>query len=465
MPTRLDLESLLLRARGTAEESCRSHLNGMLSSLIDAVGIDRTYVRGEGAYLWDDRGNRILDCLAGFGAIAIGRAHPTVTDALEQCLKLAPPNWVRMENNALAAEAARQLTKAAGVSATRVFFTNSGTEAVEAAIKFACRHTGRQGLLSWSDSFHGLTCGSLSVNGNEDLRDGYGSLLPDCERLEFGDLDGLERALHSKRFAALIVEPVQGKTLRELPHGQLAEVGAMCRKHGTMLVADEVQTGCGRTGTFLACQADGVDPDLTVLSKALSGGLMPVGALLVGNDAWKSTYSSLDRAFAHSSTFHEGSLAMTAVIATLAVIEDEKLCQRSEALGSELRAGVLQHCGGIGSFKSVLGRGLMVGVEFDPGGIASPASLPVVGTRLTPVVGQAIVRSLLNDHGVLAQVTGARRPVVKFLPPMTVGSAEIQQIATATAGSLRSLSRGTGYSAALGAAGRIAAARLLGKRA
>lgn len=462
MSTRLDLQSLLMQARGTAGVSCRRHLNGMLSSLIHTVGIDRNYVRGEGPYLWDDRGNRILDCLAGFGAIAVGRAHPVVTDALEQCLRLAPPNWVRMENNALAAEAARRLVGAAGVSATRVFFTNSGTEAVEAAIKFATRHTGRSGLLSWSDSFHGLTCGSLSVNGNDDLREGYGALLPNCDRIEFGDLSRLEQALHSRNVAALIVEPVQGKTLRDMGEGRLSEAHAMCRKHGTLLVADEVQSGCGRTGTFLACHADGVDPDLAVLSKALSGGLVPVGALLVGDDVWNSTYSSLDRVFAHSSTFHEGSLAMTAVIATLAVIEEERLCDQSRALGVELREALTRACSSCRSFRSVLGRGLMIGVDFEPAGVASPASLPMIGDRLYPIVGQSIVSSLLNDHEVLAQVTGAKRPVLKFLPPMTITADDARHIANATASALRSFENGSAYRAAIGAALRLTSARLRG---
>ncbi|MBL9141120.1 MAG: aspartate aminotransferase family protein, partial [Phycisphaerae bacterium] len=292
MATHFDLAERLGRAQAGARQANRTHGNPALARLVDTLGFDRVYQRGEGQYLWDSEGNRVLDCLAGYGALAIGRNHPVVRDALEQCLRLAPPSWVHFEHNALVGEAARMLKEHCGPGLDHVFFTNSGTEGVELAIKLSRRHTGRSEVIGWSDSFHGLTCGSLSMNGSEELQRGFGPLLPGASLVPFGSLQDLERALSSQAVAAFFIEPVQGKTLRTLAPGVLRDVQSLCRRYGTLLVADEVQTGVGRTGRFLATHHDEVQADIVVLSKALSGGFVPVGAVLARADVWQSTFSS-----------------------------------------------------------------------------------------------------------------------------------------------------------------------------
>jgi acetylornithine/succinyldiaminopimelate/putrescine aminotransferase len=323
-----------------------------------------------------------------------------------------------------------------------VYFANSGTEAMEAAIKFARRATGRPGLLGWHGAFHGLTCGALSLNGSKELTDGFGPLLPGAGLVPFGDLEALERALAGRTTAAMVIEPVQGKTLRSLAQGQLREVQQICRRHGTLLVADEVQTGCGRTGAFLACHHEGVEPDIILLSKALSGGMVPVGAMLMTDEIARSVHPSLDRAVIHSSTFHEGPLAMIAVLATLRVIEQDGLAARSARLGGILCRRCEALCLGKPGFAGFLGRGLMAGVAIEIDQVPSLANLPWVGPMTLPLVGQAMVHAMLRKHGVLAQVTGARSPVLKLLPPMIIDEEDVAQIADAVSASLDELRDG-----------------------
>ena len=447
MAERIDVAALLTNARTGARDSHFAHMNPAFAKLVELIGFDRSYVRGDGQYLWDAQGHRVLDCLAGYGALALGRAHPVVTDALVQCLTLAPPAWVRWELNPLAAEAARRLKLQCGGVADRVFFTNSGTEAIEAAMKFARQHTGRPGLLAWSDSFHGLTYGALSINGNEDLQRGFGPLLPGAAIVEFGDLAALERALSGRDVAALVVEPVQGKTLRSLAPGVLQEAHALCKRYGTLLIADEIQTGCGRTGAFLAVHHDGVEPDMVVLAKALSGGFVPVGAVLVRSDVWESTFSSMDRSVVHSSTFHEGPLAMVALLATLEVIEQDRLAARAAELGELLIRQLRAECADIACVREIRGKGLMVGVDLDTRRIPSFAKIPMLGRITEPMIGQAGIMQLLEVHSILAQTTGARRPLLKFVPPLIVNEGDVQAIVTATAASCRALASGRFYGA------------------
>lgn len=443
---RFDLAAILARARERAARAYPAHLNPAFAKMVETLGFQRDYVRGEGPYLWESNGRRVLDCLAGYGAIAIGRNHPIVADALRQCIDLAPPAWVRWELNPLAAEAAARLKRCCGGDLDHVFFTNSGTEGIEAAIKFARRHTGRPGLVAWRDSFHGLTCGALSLNGNDELRRGFGPLLPESHLVEFGDLAAVERLLASGTIAAMVVEPIQGKTLRALDPAAYRELHELCRKRGTLLVADEVQSGGGRAGAFLASQLAGVSPDIVVLSKALSGGQVPVGAVLARSDVWRSTFPSMERAIVHSSTFHEGPLAMVALMATLHVIEVEGLAARSQALGGRLLAELRAACADIPCVREVRGAGLMVGIEIDPDRVPNLSKLPLVGPTVgqwtAPLVGQGAVMALLRDEAILAQTTGARRPFLKFLPPMVIADSNVDWIVRGCAAVMRSLSSG-----------------------
>ena len=245
----------------------------------------------------------------------------------------------------------------------KVFFASSGSEGVEAAIKYARARTRRSGLLCAEGAFHGLTCGALSLMGNSFWRDGFEPLLPDVEQVAFGDIEGLEQKLTSKRFAAFIVEPIQAEAGVRVPDPvYLREAQALCRRHGTLLVADEMQTGMYRTGPFLRSHHFGIDPDMIVLAKALSAGLIPSAAVLMSNEIYDSVHDSLHRAIIHTSTFSENSLAMRPGLATLEVLEEEGPGARAAIAGENLRNRLSSELSGYEMFDQVRGMGVLSGI-------------------------------------------------------------------------------------------------------
>ena len=229
------------------------YLNPKMVQVLKTIGFDRHYARAEGAYLFDTEGRRYLDLLSGFGVFAIGRNHPVVKRALLDVINADLADLVQMDVSPLAGMLAERLI-ANMPAQERVFFCNSGTEAVEAAIKLARQATRRAKLIYCDHAFHGLTMGSLSLNGDNIFREGFGPLLSDAVRVPFNDLPALEKALQPGDAAAFIVEPIQGKGVNFPAPGYLAEAARLCKRAGTLFVADEVQAGLGRTGKFLASQ-------------------------------------------------------------------------------------------------------------------------------------------------------------------------------------------------------------------
>lgn len=299
MSKKFDLAALLADRGAEGYDLHARHLNPQMSRMLHTIGFDKVYERAEGAYFWDADGNDYLDMLAGFGVMGLGRHHPVVRKALHDVLDAELPDLTRFDCPPLPGLLAEKLLTYSP-HLERVFFSNSGTEAVETALKFARYVTGRPRVLYCAHAFHGLTTGSLSVNGESCFRDGFDPLLPDTA-IELGDLSALERELKRGDVAALIVEPIQGKGVHETPPGFLRAAQDLLRKHKALLIADEVQTGLGRTGTFYGYQhEDGVEPDLVCVAKALSGGYVPVGATLGTDEIFKKVYSSMDRVLVHS---------------------------------------------------------------------------------------------------------------------------------------------------------------------
>ena len=315
-----DLRQTLAEHAPRAHELFADHVNPRLAGVLRTIGFNRHFTRAEGAYLWDERGDRYLDFLGGYAVCNVGRNHPDVKAALRDALEMDLPSMVQFDAPPLAAALARELQRRVGRGLDRAYFTNSGTEGIEAAIKFARCATGRPAVLFAERGFHGLTLGSLSLNGCQSFRQGFAPFLPETRMVRFGDLADLEGALRAGDVAAFVVEPVQGKGVHVAPEGYLEEASRLCHRHGALLVADEVQTGVCRTGRFLAIDhAPACEPDIVVLSKALSGGMVPVGAVLCGRRTWDRVYSSMGRAIVHSSTFHMGALAMAAGLAVNAI--------------------------------------------------------------------------------------------------------------------------------------------------
>jgi ornithine--oxo-acid transaminase len=408
-----------LAARGGEKFSLHDrYLNPQMVRMLKTIGFDRHYARAEGAYLYDRAGQRYLDLLSGFGVFAVGRNHPTVKQALVDVLGADLPNLVQLDVSPLAGLLAeRLLSHLPGQE--RVFFCNSGTEAVEAAIKLARAATNRPKLLFCEHAFHGLTTGALALNGDRIFRDGFGPLLGDVARVPWNDLPALEAALAGGDVAAFFVEPIQGKGVNLPADGYLAEAARLCRRHGALFVADEVQTGVGRTGSFLATEVERVDADLVLLAKALSGGFVPVGAVAGKRWIFDRTFDRMDRAVVHGSTFGKNNLAMAAGLAVLSVLEEERLIEnaavRGRSLLRRLQAMVPRH----ELLREVRGRGLMIALEFGPPrSFALRAAWTLLEKATKGLFCQMVVIPLLTRHRILTQVAGHEMYVIKLLPPL-----------------------------------------------
>jgi ornithine--oxo-acid transaminase len=439
----LDLAALIGAHTGEGHERQGRMLNPQLPRMLHAIGFDRTYVRAEGAYLYDREGNDYLDFLSGFGVFGVGRNHPAVRSALHQALDAQLADMVQFDSPLLAGLLAEKLL-ARAPHLDRVYFGNSGTEAVEAALKFARYATGRSRILYCDHAFHGLTTGSLSVNGAQEFRQGFDPLLPDTA-VPFGDLDALDRELARGGVAALVVEPIQGKGAIIAPPGYLAGAHARLKAHGALLICDEVQTGVGRTGTFFAYEQDGVEPDLVTAAKALSGGFVPVGATLGKGWIFEKVYSSMDRVLVHDSTFGSNAMAMTAGLATLGVLEDEDLIANARRAGAQL----VERLTALGEryelLAQVRGRGLMIGIEFGrPSSLKLRAGWNTLQAARHGLFAQMVVVPLFQRHRILTQVAGDHMDVIKLLPPLTIGDAEIDRFMAAFEDVMRDAHRGTG---------------------
>lgn len=339
-------------------------VNPALGGLLRNLRMDKTYVRGEGPWLYDENGNRYLDAIAGFGAVPLGHNPPEVWEAVRDVRERAEPVFVQPSSLGAAGELAERLLELAPPGLARVAFANSGAEAVEAALKLARAGSGRPGILSAFDGFHGKTLGALSATARPIYQEPFFTPLPGFRSLPYGDLGALERVLADagQEFAAFVVEPIQGEGgIVEPPAGYLRGVRELCDRYGVALVVDEVQTGLGRTGSMFACTAEGVRPDVLVVGKALGGGLVPIGAILYSGELATESFELL-----HTSTFAGGSLAARVGLAVLARLtaDDMALLEHVRTAGAHLRSRleelVAEHPAAV---RAVRGRGFLLGLE------------------------------------------------------------------------------------------------------
>jgi ornithine--oxo-acid transaminase len=423
-----------LAARVAAREDDRfalhsKHLNEMWVRVLKTIGYDVGFTRGLGPYLWDRKGDRYLDLLSGWGVFALGRNHPAVREALVSVIDGEFANLVQLDVSTLAGILAEMLLERTPYL-DKVFFANSGAESIEAAIKFARSATGRAGILPCAHPFHGLTYGSLSMNGDEIFKKGFGPLLPETREIPFNDLPALEQALASREIAAFFVEPIQGKGVNIPADDYLIGAQALCRKYGTIFVADEIQTGLGRTGEFFAIDHfPGVEPDMIVVAKALSGGHVPVGAVLTRKWIFDKVFDRMDRAVVHGSTFSKNDLAMAAGIATLDVMKNERVVENAAAKGARLLSSFRKMADGYELVCDVRGKGLMIGMEFGPPkSFKLKAAWNLLETVNSGLFCQLISIPLFRDHKVLTQVAGHGNHTIKLLPPLTISDSDCDWI-------------------------------------
>ena len=408
------------------------YLNPQMGRILRTLGFDKQWRGGEGAHLIDADGERYLDLFGGYGVFAIGRNHPEAVAAVQEVMAAQTGNLPQLGVTLLSGVLAEQLLQRAPDSVAAMVPANSGTEAVEAAIKIARAATGRSRVLFAEHAFHGLTLGSLSLNGNAEFRDGFGPLLAGCDPVPFGDADALERELQRGDVAAYIVEPVQGKGVNLPPADYLQQAQKLCREAGTLFVCDEVQTGIGRTGRFFALEHWGLQPDMVCVAKALSGGLVPIGAVLVSRAAFETVFDGMERAVRHGSTFGGNDLAAAAGLATLRVLEQEALVARAERLGAlllELTEPLVERYEVV---REVRGLGLIWAIEFGPpGGRAGRKLWETVERRQTGLFSQLITVPLFHEHQILCQVAGHRMNTIKALPALVIEEDEIRRFAAA----------------------------------
>jgi ornithine--oxo-acid transaminase len=429
---RPDLAELIKLRAGEAMELNQRYLNRQLGRVVRTLGFDREWVHGRGPYLIDSEGQEYLDLYAGYGVFSLGRNHPFVKDQLMGVMMADPANLPQIGVTTLAGVLAEELIGRAPASLDAAVLCSSGTESVEAALKLSRAATGRSRIVYCERGFHGLSIGSLSVNGNEEFRERFEPLLAGCDPVPFGDLSALRRELDRGDVAAFIVEPIQGKGVYVAPDGYLAEAQELCRRAGTLLILDEVQTGLGRTGRFLALEHWGIQPDMVTLSKALSGGYVPVGALLASRAVFDATFDSMERSVVHGSTFGNGDFAAAAALASLTVIEREGLVARAAQLGDlllELTQPLVER---FEIVREVRGRGLMWGIELGPpSGPAARRVWEAIERRQPGLFAQMVTVPLFRDHRILTQVAGHHMNVIKILPPLVISEAELRRFAAA----------------------------------
>ncbi|MFL5960293.1 MAG: aspartate aminotransferase family protein [Gaiellaceae bacterium] len=435
------LEALLDSRRGEDLDLWARTINPQFVRVLRTIGFDRTWARAEGAYLFDAEGTRYLDLLGGFGMYGVGRNNPQVRAALGEALALETPGMLAMGVTALPGLLAEELIGLAGGRIGRCLFTNSGTESVEAAIKLGRAATKRTRVLSAEHGFHGLTLGSLSANGNGEFTARFQPLLPGFEQVPFGDLEALEEQLRREDVALFLVEPVQGKGIHLPPAGYLEGAQELCRRYGTLFGIDEVLTGLGRTGRMFAFQHWGLEPDLVTVAKTLSGGYVPVGALLMAPSVHEAVFDSMTHAMSHGSTFAPNELAMAAGLATLHELRERRLVEESARLGERLLELTRPFVEEFEVVRDVRGLGLAWAIEF-----AEPAS----GGRLTyrmieraqrGLFAQLVVVPLFTKHHILTQVAGHDIAVVRILPPLVLTDGDVEEFADALRATIKAARR------------------------
>ncbi|MBN9614588.1 MAG: aspartate aminotransferase family protein [Acidobacteriales bacterium 59-55] len=409
------------------QESYARHVNPEWAKLANLLQMNLHYTRCTGAELETAEGRTILDFLSGYCVHNTGHNHPYIVQQLIDELQAEGPAMLQSNIVESAGTLAEALCKRAGGKVSKAFFCSSGSEGIEAVIKFSRAFTKRTEIVYATGAFHGLTCGALSLMGDQFWREGFGPMLSGTTEVPFGDLAAIEKAIATRKVAAVVLEPIQGEAgIVVPPPDYLKGVERLCQSHGTLFVLDEVQTGMGRTGKFLAAHHYGVEPDMIVMAKALSGGLVPCAAVLMTDEICNSVYHSLRRAFIHTSTFSENTLAMRAALATLDVLANERLAERAQSIGLELRENLRRALASFEMVKEIRGEGLLCGIEFQaPHTLALRLPFEAFKAINPAMFGQMIVMRMFNDKNILTQICGNNFMVLKVAPPLIISERQI----------------------------------------
>lgn len=424
----LSLDDALSLSRNDIRHLHKEYGNSGLASLMGLLDFDKHFVKAAGIKVWDSDGKEYLDFLGGYGSLNLGHNHPRVIEAMDKVQEL--PGLIQASLPALAGALARNLAGITPGELKRTFFCNSGAEAVEGALKLARAATGKTNIIFCDNSFHGKTFGALSVTGRQKYRKPFEPLLPGCHSVPFGDASTLEKAIKEFKPAAFIVEPIQGEGgIITPPPGYLEKARKICKKHAALLIVDEIQTGLGRTGKMFACEHHNVEPDVLCLAKSLGGGIMPIGAFITKDAIWRKAYGGPEKATLHTSTFGGNTRATAAGLATLEVIQQEKLVEKTLDNGRFFIDRLNRLKDKYPLIKDVRGEGLMIGLEFNqPGGLGDKLSLGITSKLSREYMGSLVAGELINNYGIITAYTLNNPNVIRLEPPLTVSREQLEYV-------------------------------------
>jgi putrescine aminotransferase len=389
-------------------EKYNKYVNPTALNLLRLAGFDKVEWQGKGAIMQDVEGKEYIDCLGGYGVFSLGHANTEVIEAVYAQMQRLPLSSKTFLNKPLA-DLCEKLASIAPGDLQYTFLCNSGTEAVEAAIKFARMASKRTQIITASGSYHGKTLGALAASGRDVYKTPFAPMLGGFDHVPFGDFAALE-AIVSEKTAAVMLEPIQGENgIQVAPDDYFPEVRALCDKFGVLLILDEVQTGLGRTGKMFATEHYGIAPDMMTLAKALGGGVMPIGAVMGTPAVWDAVFS--ENPYLHTSTFGGGEAACVAALKTLEIMGRDGLAEKAAIIGERLIAGLRVVQAKYPTLvREVRGKGLMIGVEFDNFDIGAIA----IGT--------------MSHYGVIAAYTLNAKKVMRFEPPLILSEEQCDKV-------------------------------------
>lgn len=392
------------------------HYNSAFYKLLKLSSSNIYFDRADGIYLWDNKGTKYMDFIAGFGSLNLGHNHPLIIQALKN--HFTKPNLVQQSANIYNGVLGNNISYLTNGKLPICCMTNCGTEAVEEAIKLAYMKK-KDGIIVYcSNAYHGKTLGSISALGNSSKKN-FPNLDNIFIEIPFGDISELDKVANAYTVSAFLVEPIQGEAGIILPPiGYFKEVRSICDEHDIVLILDEIQTGLGRCGTMFCYEQFDIVPDIMCLSKSLSGGIIPVGCIAVKQDLWNATYGRLKNATISNTTFGGNTLASIVAIESLTIIKEEKLYERANKLGKyalqKLNLLKLTH----DIITQVRGNGLLIGIEF---GRLKKLHLKTIEQLMI----STIISKMLNEYKIVCGFTTNNPAVLRFEPPLIVTKKEI----------------------------------------
>ncbi|QUH18909.1 aspartate aminotransferase family protein [Alkaliphilus sp. B6464] len=426
----ISLDEALNLEQKDIEENYRQHINLHLTRLLKMLGFNKTFVRAKDMMVWDKNGEEYLDFLGAYGALNIGHNNDAVINAINSVSHL--PNLLQSGMHSLPSVLARNLAKITPGDLKYTFFCNSGAEAVEGALKLAKIATEKSRIIYCKGAFHGKSMGALSVTGRNKYKKYFGPMVPLAVEVSYGDINELKLVLEKyDDIAAFIVEPIQGEGgIIVPPIGYLRKAKDICSQYGVLLIADEIQTGFGRTGYWFACEAEGMVPDIMCMAKSLGGGIIPIGAYIANEDVWKRGYGTMDRCLLHTSTFGGNTWASAAGISTIEFIAENNLENEALEKGNYIISKLLRLKDKYPLLKEVRGRGLMIGLEFDTINIPLMDRVITNNTRelVDEYTGGIVASELINNYNIITAYTLNNPNVIRIEPPLTVTYEQLDKL-------------------------------------